>query len=911
MRGSRTGRPTLAFRVGALAIVAAVGITLAATPAPGVESAARPTAKVPTVPGPSTGLLPSGRLLTPAGTQVVLGNYPTGAAVTADGRYVWTVSAGGSSNEIRIVDMSTKRVCQVITLPGASGGIALDSAHRRVYVSGLVSSRWLPTQANLPGATGDTVQVFRYTSTCGQASLDRVISVPPQPDPPTLQEFPSPRSGLPSDQSAWPQRLAVSPDGSTLLVPLNLANSAAVIDIDNRDAVTYALVGSYPFGAAILPGSHAGLVTNEASGTVSLVNLRSASVIATIAVGPPLSHPQGVVVDPTGRRAYVALSASDQVVVVNLKKRTVERTISVGHSAGLGTLPVALALDAPGNRLYVAESGADELAVIRLPGPNTPRGQAWTVVGRIPTADQPQAVVTVPARVGAPGAVMYVAAEGLGVGPNPKGPDTLLPTDPIFWAFSATAPTTDVFHGVQYLPIFSKGQLGIVPLPSDAQVQAMTPAASKQLIPTNTQAAPKDTPLRADGPIKHVFFIVRENRSYDPLLGDDPRGNGDPKLTLFGQATTPNLHALVSRFPLLDAVYANSEASIQGHYWTAAAMVPDYVTRNWIQQYGGRNRPNDFGTYSVSWPGNGFLFDQADQQGISYFNYGEGFVGGGAPGVVDRDLTAQMAKANAKVLAKSDLGPPFGGCYPSDLTIGTALDGGQIFDSSLPTGAAAGSYSHVDCFRQRFATQVAANAVPTLNYLTLTSDHTRGTQPGYPLPKSMVADSDLGVGQIIDTISHSPIWSSSAIFVVEDDSQDGADHVDAHRIPVLVVSPYARSRAVIHTRYDLLSAVRSVELIAGLKPLTLNDALATPMYSAFSSKPENLEAYTAITPSADLLATNGPDAPDSPWSSRLALDKPDQVSQADLDVILWHSVHGADSSAPPPGPRAEGERPGD
>jgi hypothetical protein len=403
-----------------------------------------------------------------------------------------------------------------------------------------------------------------------------------------------------------------------------------------------------------------------------------------------------------------------------------------------------------------------------------------------------------------------------------------------------------------------------------------------------------------------VFFIVRENRSYDQLLGDDPRGNGDPKLTVFGQATTPNLHALVNRFPLLDNVYANSEASVQGHFWTAAAMVPDYVTRNWVQQYAGRGRPNDFGAYAVSWPGNGFLFNRAEKQGISYFNYGEGFIGGYSS-VPDRDRTPEVLAKITAVEAHSDLGPPFGGCYPGDMSIGTALDGGQVFDSSMPAGAPTGSYSHVDCFRERFAQQLADGTVPEFNYLTLTSDHTRGTQPGFPVPTAMVADSDLAIGQLVDTISHSAIWSTSAIFIVEDDSQDGADHVNAHRIPVAVISPYAKAGAVSHTRYDLVSVVRSMELILGMKPLSLNDALAAPMYDAFAATPVNSAPYTALVPAVDLLETNSPAAPDSEWSSRLALDKPDQVSQADLDVILWHSVKGADSPAPPPGPGAEGE----
>ena len=501
---------------------------------------------------------------------------------------------------------------------------------------------------------------------------------------------------------------------------------------------------------------------------------------------------------------------------------------------------------------------------------------------------------------------MYVSAEGLGVASNPKGPNPAESADPIFWAFNPKAPTTDVFNGTQYLPMLVDGQAGVLAVPSDAQVEKWTKKADAQVVPSNATSAPAYTPLRAGGPIKHVFFIVRENRSYDQLLGDVSKGNGDPKLTVFGQATTPNLHALVSRFPLLDNVLANSEASIQGHYWTSSTIVPDYVARNWVQQYAGRGRPNDYGTYAVTWPGNGYLFGQADKQNISYFNYGEAFDGGYAQ-VADRDRTPAILAAQKKVQAKSDLGPPFGGCYASDMSIGTAMNGAAVFDATLPKGAPAGSFSHMSCFTQRFNAQLASNTVPALSYLSMTSDHTRGTQPGFRTPQTMVADSDLAIGQLVDTISHSSIWSSSAIFIVEDDSQDGADHVNAHRIPVAVISPYAAKGAVVHTRYDLLSAVRSIELIIGMTPLTLNDALATPMYDAFTPKPTNSAPYTAIVSGIDRLKMNSAASPDSEWSAALPLSTPDQVSQASLDAIIWHSVFGVHSAPPPPGPGASGE----
>jgi DNA-binding beta-propeller fold protein YncE len=874
-----------------------------------------------TTPDPATGLLLNGRQLTPQGAQVALGNFPTGGAVTADGRFLWTVSAGQGANDIRIVDTLRHRVRQVIAIPGASGGIALDSRHRRAYVSVIQVSRWWPTQAGLPGAAGNYVLVYGWKADSGWAWFRRAIAVPPQPGAPTLQAYPTVAAGT---TDAWPQKLAVSPGGGRLLVPLNLADSAAVVDLNNHDRVRNIALGSYPFGAAILPGGRTGLVSNEASGTLSVIDMRSAAKLRDITVGPPLSHPQGIVVDRAGTRAYVALSALDEVVVVDLRHWRVERTISVGRNVGLGTMPVALALSPGGARLFVAESGADEIAVIRLPGRQARPALDWTLVGRIPTAEDPQAVVTVAARGSRKAKLMYVAARGLGVGPNLTGPVPTNPFDPIFWAFNWNAPTTDIFSlssGTTYLPAMVDGHAGLMSLPSSAKVRQLSPAASRQLHPVAAQAAPPGTPLRADGPIKHVFFVVRENRSYDQLLGDLGRGDRAPGLVVFGQQVTPNLHALVTRFPLLDHVFANSEASIQGHFWTASASVPDYVDRNWVQEYAGRGRPNDFGVYAVTFPGNGFLFDQAERQHISYYNYGEGMAGD-MPTVGDRDRSdALLAEAN-RVAANSDLGPgpdlPTSGTYPNDLGIGQVLGSnpatpqvGEIFDSSLstlPGAAPPGSYSCIDSFRARFADQLAAGTVPTFNYLCMTSDHTRGTQTGFPTPSAMVADCDLALGQLVDTISHSSIWSSSVIFVVEDDCQDGADHVNAHRIPVAVIGPYAKRGAIIHRRYDLVSVVRSMELIMGMKALSLNDALATPMYDVFTSRPLNSAPVDALPAAINLLARNTAAAPWAALSNRLLLGEVDAVPQGQLDAILWKSVHGAKSAPPPPGPNAETDR---
>jgi hypothetical protein len=397
---------------------------------------------------------------------------------------------------------------------------------------------------------------------------------------------------------------------------------------------------------------------------------------------------------------------------------------------------------------------------------------------------------------------------------------------------------------------------------------------------------------------------VRENRTYDQVLGDEPRGDGAPSYAIFGKQVTPNIHALVRRFPLLDRFYADSEASIDGHYWTAAGDVSDYVHRTWRQNYAGRKYPGDAWFFQIAYPQSGFIFDRADEQHVSWVNLGEGVIHL-AP-FADRDRNAKDTEGQVRRLAKSDLGllTP-GGCY--DPFIGTDdLTGVRLYDSSKPQGAAADAISRTDCFRQKFFKWVATDSLPSLVYMTLPNDHTNGGAPDHHTPRAMLADNDLGLGQVIDLVSHSKYWKSSVFFVVEDDSQDGIDHQDAHRIPALVAGPYVKRGVVIHTPYDFLSVLRSVEEILGLRPLNLFDAHATPMYDVFDSKPSNAEPFTALPPTYPLLEEN----PASPTSAaaRAAAEHdttiPDHISQRLLDTVLWKSVHGANSTPPPPGPNA-------
>ena len=862
---------------------------------------------------PRKHVLENGHKLVPPGKLVRLGNFPGGGAVTTDGRFYWTVSAGYRQNDVRIVSLRKGRVLQTIKIPGASGGVALDSVHRLAYVSGEpdtdITDAKMP--ASTPGEHGDVVHVFSWSGRTGRAVERRVIPIPPPSDAPAPQNFP-PNPG--ASKRSWPFGLAVSSDGKTLLAALELGDAAAIVDTKTH-AVRYVHTGSYPFGAAILPGGRTGLVSNQGlGGTVSVIDLKAGSKVKDVQVGGSHSNPEGIAVDPARRRAYVPLANADSVAVIDTAKMQLVRTLSTRRGQGPGTAPVAAAVSSNGRNLLVAESSANEIAVFGLPAARTGR---IPLLGRVPTAEYPTDVESIGAGARSPctlgqrppthghwkpsrrscAKLVWAAAKGFGLGPNPGPP-----------------PTSQYFDVPSALTTKGKvtGYAGIVNYPSKpAQLRALTRLATGQLYPSNAESPPPGTPLRPGGPIKHVFYIVKENRTYDQVLGDVARGDGDPRYAIFGKRVTPNAHALVQRFPLLDRVYANSEASIDGHYWTAASNTSDYVHRTWRQNYAGRDYPSDAWFYQIAYPQNGFIVDRADEQGVSWINLGEGVIHLDIlPGDKDRSQADQAGVMRR--YSKSDLGALTpGGCY--DPFIGSddvASAGGvptRLYDSSKPVGAPEPSLSRFDCFRLKFQRWVADGSLPSLVYMTLPNDHTRGASPHHHSPRAMVADNDLGLGQVTDLISHSKYWKESAIFVVEDDSQDGFDHQDAHRIPAFVMSPYTRPGAVIHTRYDFPSVVRSVELILGLRPMNLFDGTATPMYDAFTSTPQNIAPFSAVPATYPLLEEN-PASPRSAVARRsLRYDThvPDRITQRLLDEVLWKSVRGAHSTVPPAGPNAD------
>jgi hypothetical protein len=614
-------------------------------------------------------------------------------------------------------------------------------------------------------------------------------------------------------------------------------------------------------------------------------------VTNTNTVGKTESHPEGMALDPARHLLYVAVANRDVVAVIDTTRAAVVYDASVGRPQGIGTSPVALALSPDKNTLYAADAGEDAVAeVTTVPRDGLP---AFGLVGRISTAAYPTGVAVTPDGR----QLVWLAAKGLGAGPNP-----LYGFNP---AASQKAP-----YG-QYVIDMLLGRVGVLPVPSDAAARAMAAVVDRDVVPADFTPAPSDTVVQSaaggpSGQIKHVFYIVKENRTYDQVFGTDPRGNGDPQLELFDDngvagpsgGVTPNAHALTRMFPLLDQVYADSEVSVDGHLITTGGYAIDFVQRALQANYSGRGYNLNAGQDPVTFPPNDFIFDQLARQGISFANYGE-INGGIVPAAADGRVT----------YLRSALGwlngyPLFFGCDNSGLVPVTATDHAVACSTDAgilgPLGTALAT-SRFDSFQAQFNLQVATGTVPALSYITLPNDHTNGVTPNYPTPKALVADNDLGLGQMVDLISHSPIWSSSAIFVVEDDSQDGADHVDAHRMPAYVISPWAKHGAVVHTRYDQYSVLRTIELMLGLHPLSINDGLAEPMYDVFSpsNQPPNLAAYNAIAPTQPLTEVNT--ATPSGIDAALPFDTPDLVPQRLFDAALYRSEG---KPVPTPGPDA-------
>jgi hypothetical protein len=427
------------------------------------------------------------------------------------------------------------------------------------------------------------------------------------------------------------------------------------------------------------------------------------------------------------------------------------------------------------------------------------------------------------------------------------------------------------------------GALTMLDVPSREALAAMTRRVyeltpytdARRLAPPEAPAA-SPIPARVGdvSPIKYVFYVIRENRTYDQVFGDLPQGNGEPNLVLFGEDVTPNAHALAREFVLLDNFYVDAEVSYDGHAFSTGAYATDFVEKIWPTNYGGRGARylsegggamrNAFG--NVAAPPQGYLWDVAKRAGVSVRSYGE---------FVEADESGGPMRA--KVPGLEGLVHP---AYPP-------------FDMDIP------DMRRFEIWLEEFRTFEKDGTLPRLNILHLPRDHTSGTSPGENTPRAMVADNDLALGRLVETIAASRYWPEAAIFVLEDDAQNGPDHVDAHRSPALVISPFVKRRTVDSTLYTTSAMLRTMELILGLPPMSQYDAAATPMYAAFQPTPD-VRPFVHVPARWPLGETNDWKSPGAEASLRMNFEDVDAAPEQELNEILWQSVHGAGAVMPPP-----------
>jgi YVTN family beta-propeller protein len=867
----------------------------------------------------------SGRKLAPLGRMTTVGDFPTGGRLSPDGRFYWSVSAGHGRNDVQIVDVASGAVAQVLPLPGSYGQMAFSADGARAYVSGTPIGGSVPTGPTR-GDGGDVVHVFDVDASGHAVEVDPFALPSTTGGSGRLNGFP-PDPTLPNS----PAGLAVSPDGQKLVVALYNADRAVIIDTASG-ATSTVDVGAYPFAVGFERSGRYAYVSNAYDGSLTRIDVVAGVPTATITgLGGPAgdrnSQPQYVLGDPTRDVVYVAVTNHDGVAIVDTATDRVLHYVDLKLAAGYGAQPVALALSPDAATLYVADAGENAVVAIALADRADGSARAFDVIGKLPTADY-----TTDVAVTLDGCTLiWQAGRGIGTGANP------LYTSSHGYPAVNNDTSPDVSPYPSYIADLLIGRVGVLPAPTDAGFAQLTPLVDAAQQPENARAAPADTPVTGPGggasdKIKYVFYVVKENRTYDQIFGSDRRGAGDPTLQVLedncgesntqfqgadrnhpGCGITPNQHALSRDFVLLDNFYEDSEVSVDGHAITTGAYATNYSLKSMHQDYSGRTRPaNEVGVFPVTFPPKHFLFDQAATQGITFRNYGE-LSGGAAPGVSNDGRLTYL-----QVIANSDTA-----VYPNNLFNGCVNNTNApnnptcAFDCGLGCKSAAPlALSRIDAFNLQFQAQLLTGTVPHFNYLIMMSDHTNGVGDGARDPLAMCADNDLGVGQLVQLLSASSIWPQTVVFVVEDDAQDGADHIDAHRAPAIVAGPYVkRGGSVVHTRYDQLSVIRTMELILGLEPLSVFDAVATPMYDVFTPTPD-LTPYAAIQPEKDLLAVC-PCAPEgngaagqalaranAALSDALPYSQVDRVPQSINDRLLWQRVFGTRLPVPRSGPNA-------
>jgi len=764
-------------------------------------------------------MLPNGWHLSPAGRSLPLGDLPLNLAVSSSQKWIAVTNNGQSVQSLQLIDAKTEKVLDNTVIPKSWYGLKFSSDEKFLYASG-----------------GNDNWILQYAIINNKLKLKDSIIL----------------------GKKWPEKISpagieIDDQANILYVVTKENNSLYLIDLATKKTILELALGNEAYACLLSPDKKELYISLWGGDKVLVLDTKSRTITGRIEVG---DNPNELLLNKKGTILYVANANDNSVSVIDVQKRTVLEVLNAAlyADAPAGSTSNGLALSATEKNLYVANADNNCLAVFDVSITGKSRSRGFIPVGWYPT------------NIKVIGKKIFVAnGKGFSSFANPTGPNPGRPEQTVERHFGDT--TIKVRSG--YIGGLMKGTMTILEEPNDAQLAIYSKAVynntrytkAKELNAQGEKGNPIPMKVGAASPIKYVFYIIKENRTYDQVLGDIPEGNGDTSLVLFGENITPNQHKLVREFVLLDNFYADGEVSADGHNWSTSANATDYLEKNWVTSYGARG-----GTYpgegkrEIANPKKGFIWDYCKRAGVSYRTYGE---------------FADDGKANIPVLD------------------------GHFCPYYASYGLGVRDTSRFYQWRQEFDSLIANNVLPQFNSLRFGNDHTEGLRKGRPTPFAHVADNDLAVGLFLEHLSKSSVWKESAVFIVEDDAQNGPDHVDAHRTTAYVAGPFVKRGFVDHTMYSTSSMLRTMELILGLPPMSQYDAAATPMWRSFTATP-NLKKFTSLPANIDLNQKNKSTSPTALLSETFDFSKEDRIPDLVFSEMIWKAVKGEDAKMPAP-----------
>jgi len=763
--------------------------------------------------------LPNGWKLSPVGKMLPVGDLPLNIAVSPSGKMLAVTNNGQSDQSIHLIDPEKMQILDSVVIAKGWLGLTFSKDNKYLYASG-----------------GNDNWIMRY-----QVKNKKLVP------------YDTLIIGKP-----WPEKIsiagiAVDDDQQMLYTVTKENNSLYVFDLKEKQVKKRIELGGEGYTCLLSDDCKMLYITCWGCNRVVLFDTRKQSVTGWIPVG---DNPNDLCITHNGKYLFVSNANDNSVSVISTEKN---REIEILNSAlypnsPSGSTTNSLALSEDEKTLYIANADNNCLAVFDVSSPGNS-----TSKGFIPTGWYPTCVRVVK------NTIFVTNGKGLTSKANPYGPSPVSKKEEV----EHHREMTNRNIKVQYIGGLFRGTLQSIATPTDNQLGIYSKSVynntpyikEKEMVSAGEEGNP--IPLRVGdvSPIKHVFYVIKENRTYDQVLGDIPEGNGDNSLVLFGENVTPNLHALAKQFVLLDNFYVDGEVSADGHNWTMGAYATDYLEKNWPSSYGGRGGfyPGE-GSREISNNKNGFLWDFCKRFGVTYRSYGE-FI--------------SDSKPNIPVL-KDHFCPSYTGW---DLSVRDTVRFCQ--------------------WKRDFDALLAAGKVPQLNTLRFGNDHTEGLSVGRPTPLAFAADNDLACGLFVEYLSKSSIWNESVIIILEDDAQNGPDHVDAHRSTTYVAGGFVKQGFVDHTMYSTSSALRTIELILGLPPMSQYDAAAEPMWRCFD-KAATHPSFKSIPNRIDLNLKNTAENKMSKLSEGFDFRQEDRIPDAQFNDVIWAAIHGMNSTCPAP-----------